>query len=719
MTSTQTHPFLNPAFNILWSQLTPDHIISDIELALKNTQEKINAITHVTTPTFQNTFLAFEEAIELIQLPWQKVGHLDSVCNSPELRKAYNHVLPQVTAFFTQIHLNEALYHVLKKFALQDSTKNLTPTEQRFINETLKDFKENGAGLSPEKKEKLHAIETELAELTQKYSENVLDSTNAWELVIHNSKQLGGLPQSAIDVARQSAEKKNLSSPEKPAWRFTLQGPSLIAILTYLDDDAIRKQVWEARNQIGNQAPYNNTDLIWKILDLRNQRAHLLGKSHFADQVTARRMAKTGQSALAFIQDLHNKAKPAFLREAQALREFKAKTTHQPIQLLEPWEATYWAEKQRKALFDFDEEELRPYFPIDNVIRGLFELTQTLFGIRIEERPALFQSLEAQTPSTCTSHNHTTADHPYTVTSNTPHEVWHPEVKFYELFDQKSNTHLGSFYSDWFPRDPKRGGAWMNHLITGGPIRDEREHLPHLGLICGNLTPPIGNAPALLTHNEVETIFHEFGHLLHHLLSTVTVRSLSGINVAWDFVELPSQIMENWCWERQSLDLFAHHYQTQQPIPEDLFQKLLKTRTFLQGLGTMRQLAFSKMDLELHINFEKYKGQNLDTLINNLLKEYNVEYKTTPPPMIRNFTHIFADAVGYAAGYYSYKWAEVLDADAFTRFKKEGILNTAVGTQFRETILSKGNSTEPDVLFRNFMGRDPNPEALLIRSGLL
>lgn len=714
---TTTHPFLNHSFNIHWSHLTPDHVATDIELALKQSQAAIDAITHVTAPTFENTFLAFEHALELIQLPWQKVNHLDTVCNSSELRKAYNEVLPKVTAFFTQIHLNDALYQVLKKFALQDSTKKLTPTEQRFINETLKDFEENGAGLSKEKKEQLHAIETELAEITQKYSENVLDSTNAWELVLHDPKQLAGLPQSAVDLAHQSAEQKGLSTSDKPAWRFTLHGPSYIAVMTYLDDDNIRKQIWDARNQVGHQGPYDNTAIIWKILELRHQKAQLLGKSHFADQVIARRMAKTGGSALAFIHDMHEKAKPAFLREAQTLREFKAKTTQQPVQLLEPWEATYWAEKMRKVLFDFDDEALRPYFPIDNVVRGLFELTQTLFGISIEERPTTTKSQKKSAHDV--SHKSSNNSHSTPNAHAYAHEVWHEEVKYFDLYDHKTKTHLGSFYSDWFPREPKRGGAWMNHLITGGPLHTEKNHLPHLGLICGNLTPPVGGKPALLTHREVETIFHEFGHLLHHLLSTVSIRSLSGTNVAWDFVELPSQIMENWCWERQSLDLFARHYETGAVIPEELFQKLLKTRTYLQGLGTMRQLSFSKMDLELHINFEKYKNQDLDQLIDAMLKDYTVEYKTTPPPIIRNFTHIFADSVGYAAGYYSYKWAEVLDADAFTRFKKEGILSSAVGQQFRETILSKGNSTEPDVLFRNFMGRNPDPSALLIRSGLL
>jgi oligopeptidase A len=438
---------------------------------------------------------------------------------------------------------------------------------------------------------------------------------------------------------------------------------------------------------VAHDGEYENEGLIREIITLRNEKASILGKDSFPDLVLARRMAKDGKTALAFVEDLYEKTKDARDEEYEALKAFKAEQTGTEPALMNPWEIAYWAEKRRKALYDFDEEEVRPYFPTESVMNGMFKLVEQVFDIKVEE-----------------------------ITDPKP-EGWHPEVKLFSIQDATTGHQLGCFYTDWYPRESKRDGAWMNYLITGKAGPDGKLS-PHLGLMCGNLMPPVGDKPALLTHRDVETIFHEFGHLIHHLLSDVKIRSLCGVNVAWDFVELPSQIMENWCWERVSLDLFARHYETGEPIPEELFQKMIAARNYGAGGLQMRQLFFGKMDLSLHLHFDPESDEDLDEFIEKATEDYKVKTTVDYPSNIRQFGHLFAGATGYAAGYYSYKWAEVLDADAFTRFQKEGIMNQETGKAFRECILSKGNSDEPGTLFRNFMGRDPDPMALLRRLGL-
>jgi oligopeptidase A len=396
----------------------------------------------------------------------------------------------------------------------------------------------------------------------------------------------------------------------------------------------------------------------------------------------------TGKEVLArHIHARSRRAKGAFVRECRELEEFKAQQTGGVVARLAPWEILIWSEKLRQSRYNFDEEILRPYFPMDRVIAGLFELAGRVFGLRVIERSA------------------------------DDVETWHAEVKFYDVRDARGR-HVGSFYADWYPRESKRGGAWMNYLLTGGP-RADGSRAPHLGLMCGNMTPPSEGQPALLKHREVETIFHEFGHLLHHLLGEVEIKSLNGVNVAWDFVELPSQIMENWTWERESLDLFARHHETGAAIPEEIFLKLTAAKNFRSACVTMRQVALAKMDLLMHMRTAEFAGE-VDVEVKARAAVANCLVPTEPPAptVVKKFTHIFSDPVGYAAGYYSYKWAEVLDADAFTRFKREGIFNTAVGAEFIETILSQGNATDPAELFRRFMGRDPDLQALLVRCGL-
>ncbi len=683
-TPASPNPFLDPTFAIRWSQLSPDLIAPAIDTALTRAQAALDAIATrgLASLTYENTFLALERATEELNQAWGKVTHLQSVADSPALREAHNAMLPRVSAFFARVPLNAELWSRLSTFAATPAAHALTGIHRRFLDETVKDFQQAGAGLPPEKRTRLEALQTELAQITQKYSENVLDATNAWQLVVSDEARLAGLPAHAKAAARRSAEAKGLAG-----WRFTLHQPSLEPFLTYLDDAALRREMWTAAAAIGAQAPHDNTPLIGRILALRAEKAALLGKSHFADQVLERRMAKTGAHALAFLDDFQSRAAAAFARETRELEAFKARRAATPVARLAPWELAYWAEKLRQERYAFDEEILRPYFPMNRVIDGLFALSGRVFGLQIVERPA------------------------------GEIETWHPEVKFYDVRDAR-DRHVGSFYADWHPRESKRGGAWMNYLITGGP-RPDSSRAPHLGLICGNLTPPAAGRPALLTHREVETIFHEFGHLLHHLLGEVEIKSLNGVNVAWDFVELPSQILENWTWEREGLDLFARHHETGAPIPDEIFAKMIAAKNFRSASVTMRQMAFAKMDLLLHTRTAEFAAApDVEPLARAAVVDCLIPTEPPAPTIVKRFTHIFSDPVGYAAGYYSYKWAEVLDADAFTRFKRDGIFNPRTGAEFVQNILSRGNSADPAELFRAFMGRDPDINALLQRSGL-
>lgn len=700
-----SNPFLDRKFEIEWSALKPGRVEADILLTLERAREAIDALAAEPegTLTYENTLLALEEATEELSEAWDKVSHLTSVCDSKPLREAHNRMLPKVSGFFAGIPLNDGLWRRLQAYEGTGEARDLTGDRRRFLEEKMKDFRQYGADLPAEKKARLEKVQSELAELTQKYSENVLDSTNAWELIVEDESRLSGLPEHAKEAARRSALEKGHGDEKNPKWRFTLHMPSQEPFMTYLDDDALRCRMWEGAIAIGGKGEWDNSATIDRILELRQEKAGLLGEENFADLVLKRRMAQSGRKALDFVEDLFGRAKPAFDEETRQLESFKATQLGREPEPLEPWEMAYWSEKQRRALFEFDEEELRPYFPIDSTIAGMFEIVERIFGVTVTERKdAVFR----EEPS-----------------SGAPGvEVWHPEVKFYELRDE-AGRHLGSFYADWHPRESKRGGAWMNYLVTGGPRPDAAAGAlrrgPHLGLICGNLTPGSGDRPALLTHREVETIFHEFGHLLHHLFGEVEIKSLNGVNVAWDFVELPSQIMENWCWERESLDLFARHYRTGERLPEELFQKMKAARHYRVATAMMRQLAFGRLDLDIHLFPGRYRGKDIEGKLKELLREYQPRMKTESPTIVRRFTHLFGSPTGYAAGYYSYKWAEVLDADAFTRFQEAGIFSRKVGREFVEKILSKGNSAEPMELYRSFMGREPDLEPLLRRSGLL
>jgi oligopeptidase A len=699
-----SHPFLSLIENPAWENLTPEHIREDITLALEKSEANLQQIRDLKQEeiNFHNTVKALENASYELYYAWGLVTHLDSVCNSDELREVHNEMLPAVSAFGAKITLDAKLWKALQLFEEKNESSSLSPIDQRLLEETLLDFKEAGADLPEEKRNRLEEISKELAQITQKFSEQVLDATNEWKIVVRDEGRLKGLPETARETARQTAIEKLGEEEGKDAWVFTLHAPSMLPVLQYLEDDEIRKEVWSASDNLCVKAPYANEPLIRQIIKLRQEKAEILGKDNFADAVLARRMAKNGAKADNFVSELREKTVPFFQQENKELEEFKAEKTGTPVDGLQPWEVGFWSEKLKKERYDFDDEDLRPYFPIQSVLKGMFDLATQIFGLTIKEIPTHYKGK--------------TIDNGLS-TGLTPQSVWHEEVRFYDLIDSHSGKHLGSFYADWHPRSSKRAGAWMNYFKTGEPT-DNGDREPHLGLICGNLTAPTPTKPALLTHYEVETVFHEFGHLLHHLCGNVPHRSLNGVNVPWDFVELPSQIMENWCWERESLDLFARHHETNEPIPEDLFQKMLRARNFMAGNTMMRQLAFAKLDLHIHRDLARQEFDSLESSLQETLKGYLPKRKTTPRTIALRFSHLFSSPVGYAAAYYSYKWAEVLDADAFTRFKKEGIMNKETGIDFREKILSKGNSVPPDQLYRDFMGRDPEVDPLLVRSGL-
>jgi oligopeptidase A len=657
------NPLLKVSFRVPFDQIQASDVEPAVDELLADAAARLEETVASPDPLH-----ALDSMTERLEYAMNVVRHLESVATTPELRAAYNAVQPKVSAFYSSLPLHEGLWKAIQRYAATPEAKALTGPLHRYLTKTIDSFKRHGAELDAAGKKRLQEIDVALSEATTKFSENVLDSTNAFDLVLTEESSLTGLPPAAVAAARASAESKG-----QAGWRFTLQGPSYLALMTYLDDAPIREQVWRAYNTRAAAEPHNNRTLLATILRLRREKANLLGFRDFADLVLDDRMAHTGAAAQSFLEDLRVKTERRFREENLELEAF----AKMPLQ---PWDIGYWSEKQRAALYDFDEEALRPYFPLNGVVNGMFQIFGQVFGIRVEEEKGV--------------------------------PAWDKEVRCYAIYDQSSGQNLGSFYADWFPRENKRGGAWMDSILTGNPVKG----IPHLGLICGNLTQPVDGKPALLTHREAETVFHEFGHLLHHLLSRVEIRSLAGTSVAWDFVELPSQIMENWCWERASLDLFARHWETGAPLPEELFAKMKRAKTFRAANAQMRQLGFGIVDLALHRTWDG------TTDVVKLARDLSEPFAAAPLPegyaMIAGFTHLFASPVGYGAGYYSYKWAEVLDADAFTRFRKEGVVNATVGREFRDKILARGDSEDPAVLYRSFMGRDPDPNALLERAGL-
>ena len=694
--SMSDKPFLNSDLLVQWSKLTPARARVEIREAIEQAKAAVEAICGVTEPTYENTFAALEVSGAGVMRGWHRLHHLSSVMDSPELREVINELMPEVVIYSSSVTLNPQLYAVLKKAAEMPWVAELSEVKQRFIRETLCDFRENGADLTDEQKVRFTELSTKLAQLSQSFGEYVLDSTNAWEYVTADESELAGLPESARENARQDALAKGYGTEEEPQWRFTLQFTSVQPVLIFAEQESLRSRIWHAMNEKGT-GRYDTTAFIHEILSLRAEKAAMLGYERYSDYVTSRRMAGNGATALNFINDLHDRVKPAFLAEQEALRLYAQEQSGAEMPVMKPWDVSYWNEKRRKALYDFDSEELRPYFPMTGVLEGMFSIYSELYGIRFTQKPtACIQEGELLPEGAV--------------------EVWHPEVLFYEVHDEESGEHLGSFYADWYPRDTKRAGAWMDCLSCGLPPMNGKPRLPHLALMCGNMSKPVGGKPALLTHYEVQTVFHEFGHLLHQLLSNVEVESLSGCNVAWDFVELPSQINENWTWESEALNRFARHWQSGEALPEALLKKMLAARNYGEASFFMRQLCFGKIDLELHTHTEKYAGRDIEEVDREILADYRIPLTEQSNSCLRCFSHIFNG--GYESGYYSYKWAEMLEADAFSRFAKEGVFNPKTGRDFRRCILSQGNSRPAAELYREFMQRDPDPSALLKRSGI-
>ncbi len=679
MMAEPENPLSRIGFPIQFDRIRAEHVEPAIGALLGESRRNLESLAAGNGErTFLNTMEPLDVLTERLDNSMGVVRHLEAVATYPELRAAYNAVQPGVSAFYSGVPLHEGLWRALQDYSVAEEASRLTGVRRRFLVKTLAEFRRHGADLDPSGKKELEAIDVELAELTMHFAENALDATNAFELVIEDASALAGLPESAIEAARESAAAK-----KRKGWRFTLQAPSYLAVMTYLDDARVREQIYRAHSTRAAGGKFDNTGKIQRILELRRAKARLLGYRDFADLVLEDRMARSGERAQAFLSELRAKTESHFRRENEELLTFRRELEGPGAPELEPWDVAYYAEKLRQARFDFNEEDLRPYFPLARVVSGLFELVNRLYGIRVVEEEGV--------------------------------PVWDPKTKYYKVLDIDGSL-LGAFYADWYPRENKRGGAWMDAFLTGKPRNGGWD--PHLGLICGNLNPPAGGKPALLTHRDVETIFHEFGHLLHHLLTRVPIRSLAGTNVAWDFVELPSQIMENWCWEREALDLFAAHWKTGEPIPDELFRKMKRARTFRAANAQMRQLGFGFLDLALHREYTPERDGDLQRYARNILDRFSPARLPEDHSMITAFTHLFADPVGYAAAYYSYKWAEVLDADAFTRFRDAGIFSREVGAEFREKILSRGDSAEPGELYRDFMGREPDMTALLERAGL-
>jgi len=666
-----------------FSKIKPEHVEPAVDALIANNRQLVEQLIHsASKPSWENFIQPIEEADDRLNRAWAPVGHMNSVVNSEALRKAYNACLPKLSDYATEMGQNEKLYQAY--YAIRHDEAEyaaLTPAQKKVIDNTLRDFHLSGFDLPPEHKQRFKEIQQRLSQLQTRFEENVLDATQAWTLHITDVEQLAGLPESAMAMGAQAAQQK-----QKDGWLFTLDFPSYYAVMTYADNRELRHAMYQAyvtraSDQGPNAGEFDNTSVMQEILALRHEGAQLLGFKNFAERSLAKKMAQSPQQVLDFLHELASHSRKVGERDLHELHEF-ARAQHD-VQQLEAWDVSYFSEKLREHTYAINQEQLKPYFPETRVVPGMFEVVRRLYGVEIRERSDV--------------------------------DSWHPDVRFYEIYDAQGQLR-GQFYLDLYARANKRGGAWMDDCIGRNRFHDGTISTPVAFLTC-NFSPPIGDQPALFTHDEVTTLFHEFGHGLHHMLTRVNYIGVSGINgVAWDAVELPSQFMENWCWEKQALDLITGHYQTGEALPQTLFDKMLAAKNFQSGLFMLRQLEFALFDFRLHAEYDPARGARVQEILDEVRREVAV---LVPPSFNRfqhSFTHIFAG--GYAAGYYSYKWAEVLSADAFAKFEERGIFDASTGREFLEYILEQGGSREPMELFVAFRGREPSIEALLRHSGI-
>lgn len=673
-----SNPLLTPAALPEFSSIKPEHVVPAIDELLSRNRKRIAELVEQPMTDWQSLVGEIEQLNDELAQAWSPVSHLNAVQNTDAMREAYNACLPKLSEYFTELGQNEKLYQAFEAFAQTDAFKALDVAQKKVITNSLRDFRLSGIGLEGEQQKRYAQLQLELSELTTKFSENVLDATQGWVKQVTNEAELAGLPEHVLVAAKAAAQERELEG-----WVLTLDFPVYYGVMLHSDNRALREEFYTAyATRASDQGPkageWDNTELMQKILTARLELAKLLGFENYAEYSLATKMAQSTDQVVQFLEDLAQRSKPQAAKELNELREFAAQESG--LETLEAWDMTYYAEKLKQARFNISQQELRPYFPLPKVLDGLFGVTERLFNVKVRELNEF--------------------------------DTYHADVRLFEL--SRGDEVVAHCYLDPFARSGKRGGAWMDDCRVRRRL-DTNLQLPVAYLVC-NFTPPIEGEPALLTHDEVTTLFHEFGHGLHHMLTQMEHADISGINgVAWDAVELPSQFMENWCWEPEALALISGHHETGEPLPAQMLERLLAAKHFQSGMMMVRQLEFSLFDFVLHRDF-----QPGETSVQTVLDSVRDQVAVVTPPAFNRFQHSFSHifAGGYAAGYYSYKWAEVLSADAFSRFEEEGIFNAATGNSFRTEILEKGGSKEPMELFVAFRGREPQVDALLRHSGI-